>query len=427
MLLRESRGKGRGLWVRVRARVRVRERRDDRPDLSGRRIWLAGIAACLLMLSACTTIPEDPRLQSEYQALLVGDRIFGEPVEMDEVPDVDLLGVSEEMRAFIAEEVGTVRVPAVKFRRMFRGLTRGGYFEGNYIADSTRTAAETFHHRSGNCLSYTSMFIALAREAGLDARFQLVQVPPNWDADSGYLIRYTHVNLVLRGFMYDARTGKEFSVDFNDVLPDPDYPTEIISDETATSLFYANRSIFHLRSGEMRPAFAYLKKAINIAPDNADLWINLGAFYAKQDAFDQALASYEVALMLEPGNRGAISGLGRTHDVLGNRAEADRYNDQVRRYRQRNPYYHFAIAQTEFDRAHYDKALDAINTAIELKFRNGRFHFLKGLAEYKLGDLKSAQDSFQRASRFGNYRDLKQRYVSGFAQAEPPAAPASID
>ena len=133
------------------------------------------------------------------------------------------------------------------------------------------------------------------------------------------------------------------------------------------------------------------------------------------------MASYQVALELDPDNRGAISGLGRTHEQLGNLAEAEQYQDKVRRYRQRNPYYHFAIAQTEFDRARYAEALTAINTAIDLKYRNGRFHFLKGLTEYKLGDRESAQESFRRADRYGNYRDLKQRYVSGFAQAEPPA------
>ena len=397
-------------------------RPDTRSTHACATVRAALLASCLL-LTACVTPLPDPRSEPETQALLRGDLVFDAPVSADEVPSVELLAVSDEMRAFIADEVGDVRVPTVKFRRMFRGLNREGYFQANYIADSTRTAADTFHHKSGNCLSYTSMFVALAREAGLDARFQIVRVPPNWDADSGYLIRYTHVNLVLKGFTYDSRTGSEFSVDFNDVLPDPDYPRYEISDERATALFYANQSVFHMRGEEMREAFAYLKKAIDLAPDNADLWINMGALYAKQQAYDQALAAYEVALRLDPGNRGAISGLGRTHEMLGNVTEAQAYNDQVRRYRERNPYYHFAIARTEFDRARYSAALAAINTAIDLKYRTGRFHFLKGLTEYKLGDLESAQESFQRANRFGNYRDLKQRYVSGVAQADLPTAP----
>jgi len=387
---------------------------------------VAGMAAVVALLSlslpGCTVAPVDRTADAERAALLSGEAVFGEPVSLEEVPDIDLIGVSDEMRAFISAKVGNSRISSVKFRRMFRGLTDAGYFNANYLADSTRTAAETFHHKTANCLSYTSMFIALAREAGLDARFQIVSVPPNWDADSGYLIRYTHVNLVLKGFRYDMVNGEEFSVDFNDVLPEPDYPRHVISDKRATALFYANQSVQFLRSGSMREAFAYLKKAIDLAPDDANLWINLGAFYAKQDALDRALGAYRVALALDSNNRGAISGLGRTHLLLGHQEEADFYNEQVKRYRQRNPYFHFAIAQAEFENARYEAALDAINTAIDLKYRNGRFHFLKGLTEYKLGDMDSAQESFHRAERFGNFRDLKQRYVSGVASVDAASA-----
>lgn len=380
-------------------------------------------SAALLLFSAlfagCVALPPDPTTDPIRASLLSGELAFGEPVSTTEIPDVDIVGVTEEMRQFIADEVGSARVPTTKFRRMFRGLTQQGYFNGTYIADSTRTAAQTFKQKSGNCLSYTSLFIALAREAGMDASFQVVSVPSSWDADSGYLIRYTHVNVVLRGFAYDTKYGSDFSVDFNDVLPDPDYPRRPISDVEATSLFYANVSVQNMRAGDMRPAFVYLKKAIELSPGNADHWINLGAFYAKQDSNDAAVASYNVALSLDRGHRGAISGLGRTHQQLGNLEEAELYNSQVRRYRERNPYFHFAIAQSEYEQGRYQAALAAINTAIDLKFRTGRFHFLKGLTEYKLGDLEKAQVSFDRATRYGNYRDLKQRYVNGLAKAHP--------
>ena len=32
----------------------------------------------------------------------------------------------------------------------------------------------------GNCLSFSSMFVAMAREADLTAYFQEVYIPPNW-------------------------------------------------------------------------------------------------------------------------------------------------------------------------------------------------------------------------------------------------------
>ncbi|MGD8417925.1 MAG: tetratricopeptide repeat protein [Pseudomonadales bacterium] len=379
-------------------------------------------AACigLAILSGCAAMhTSNPRALDKRAELLSGEIIFGEVVDVSAVPEVNILETSDAMHAFLEEEVGHTTIAATKFRRLLGGLADHGYFAASYAANATRTAAETFRWKSGNCLSYTSMFIAMARGVGLDARYQVVSVPPSWDADAGYLIRYTHVNVLMRRMGNGRALPREFAVDFNDVLPDPDYPRHMISDREATALFYANRSISLLRAGNMRDSFVYLKKAIAMDSDNADLWINLGAFYAKQEHYQDALAAYQVALHHDPHHRSALAGIGRAYEMLGNHEEAEKYAQEVRRYRERNPYYHYALAQAAFEDAEYEDALDAINTAIDLKYRNGRFHFLKGLTQYKLGDLEAAQESFQRAARFGNYRDLKQRYVSDFAATAP--------
>lgn len=376
---------------------------------------LAGtlIGVCGIWLSGCASLPDVSDSLNAKDDLLDGSVVFGETVSTAEVEDVHILETSDELLEYVHDSVDEARIPVVKFRRIFRAMIDDGFFQASYLAEITRTAAETFEHKSGNCLSYTNLFIAMAREAGLDARYQVVRVPPSWDADSGYLIRYTHVNVLMKGFAFDSTYGKDFSVDFNDVLPDPEYPRKEISDAEATSLFYTNRSIGLLRAGQNRQSFAYLKKAIETAPENSDLWINLGAFYSKQRAYEQAVQAYEVALHLKPSSRGAISGLGRTHLTLGNTEKAAIYQEQVRRYRTRNPYYHFAVAQAEFEKSQYDKALDAINAAINLSFQVGRFHYLKGLTQLKLGENDEAEASFRRAERYGNYRDLKRRYKVG--------------
>jgi len=374
----------------------------------------------VVVLSACATgITHRPAPPADRAGLLSGEAVFGEVVSTDAIESLDILAVSDSMSAFVDTVVAESRMPNIKFRRLLKGLADYGYFGHTYVADITRTASDTFERKSGNCLSYTNMFIALAREAGLDARYQIVDVPPSWDADAGYLIRYTHVNVLMKGIEIDPLYGRDTSVDFNDVLPEPDYPRRTISDRDATALFYANQSVNMLRNGELREAFVYLKKSIELDPDNPNLWINLGAFYAKQERFQQALDAYLVALHEDPGSRGAVSGLARAHYLMGNFEEAAQYEAQARRYRDSNPYYHYAVAQAEYEQDHYDQALEAINTAIGLKYRNGRFHFLKGLTEYKLGDYEHAQDSFRRAARYGNYRDLKQRYVSDLARAVP--------
>ncbi|MFV2089692.1 MAG: tetratricopeptide repeat protein, partial [Pseudomonadales bacterium] len=279
-----------------------------------RSVWLAGV---ILVLGGCVT-PWDSAVRVDYsEELLSGVALFGEEVGSDEAPDADILGLTDDMVSFVEDTLGKQRKAAARFRKLFSALVRGGYFNSGYQANTTNTAAETFLDKSGNCLSYTSMFIALAREAGLDARFQIVDVPPTWDADSGYLIRYTHINVLLKGVLFNRVYGDDISVDFNDVLPDPDYARYVISDDEASALYYANRSVGLFRSGSHREAFALLKKAIEIDPDNPDLWINLGAFYAKRWDYEHAIQAYQMTLQIEPQNRGAMSGLGRSYEYIG--------------------------------------------------------------------------------------------------------------
>ena len=43
-----------------------------------------------------------------------------------------------------------------------------------YDNEVTRTVAQVYHDRKANCLSFTLLFVALAREAGLEAQVQEV-------------------------------------------------------------------------------------------------------------------------------------------------------------------------------------------------------------------------------------------------------------
>jgi hypothetical protein len=341
--------------------------------------------------------------------LVTGERLFGEALSPDELPSVAINAPSEAMRSYIAATIEPNQFPSRRFLDLFSTLTRDGYFEAVYSADSTLTAAETFEAHGGNCLSYTNMFVALAREAGLDARYQVVDTPASWDADSGFLIRYTHINVLLKNVRLDNGPGTRDGVivDFNDVHPDPDYRRKVVTDEYAESLFYANRSVKLLREGQTRAGFAHLRRALEVAPGNVDLWINLGAFYATLGDYASSLEAYQVALQLDPRHKPAFSGLARNYRNLGNHPQADLYDQKVRNYRERNPYYHYALAQAAYEISDYELSLDYINTAIGLKRRIPRFHLFKGLVEQQLGEPEAAEASFLKAQRYGLDRDVK--------------------
>ena len=298
------------------------------------------LGVCVLMGCAGSVPPPMDGLDYDPR-LITGETVFTDPVISSELPTVDILAIDADMRAFVADAVGNVRNASVRFKRLMRALVEAGYFNGSYYQPGlTLTSTELFAAKTGNCLSYTTMFIALAREAGLDAGFQIVEVPSNWDADSGFLIRYTHINVLLSGVRGDVTESGEVSVDFNAVHPDPQYPRRPVSDEDATALFYSNRSIDSMVSGDTRNGFALLVRALELTPDNADLWQNLGAFYALQKQPGMAVRAYEVALSLDHHHEGALAGLARAYGALGDRERAEAYAQRVHEDRSRSAYYH---------------------------------------------------------------------------------------
>ncbi|MEQ8485471.1 MAG: tetratricopeptide repeat protein [Pseudomonadales bacterium] len=367
--------------------------------------WVKATAVlCLaLLLSACASHwrPDETADVHYPPWLLTGERLFDEPIGDGEVPLTDISAPTEEMRAYVSAMLDGVRSNPARFRALFAGLARDGYFRAVYSANQTLTAAETFELRGGNCLSYTNMFIALAREAGLDASYQVVDVPPSWDADSGFLIRYTHVNVLVRGVRLEPGALPSVTVDFNVVHPEDEYRRWPVSDDYAQALFHANHSVSLLREGRTREGFAHLRRGLEVSPGNLDLWINLGAFYATQGDYEASIAAYEVALQLDPDSRAAFSGLARSHGNAGNETLARMYADKERNYRERNPYFHYALAQAAFERADFEASLAHIEDAISLKSRTPKFFLMRALVQERLGQVDAAESSIRRARRLG--------------------------
>jgi tetratricopeptide (TPR) repeat protein len=362
----------------------------------------AGLCVLTALLAGCAGQVAGPAHPAWSPDLLSGERLFGEPVDPALAPDAEIAVADEQMRASVARWLGDAEVPLTRFRLLMQGLTIDGYFAADrYDPNRTLTAAEAFRAQAGNCLSYTNMFVALAREAGLDAVYQVVDVPPSWGVDSGFLLRYTHVNVLLRGVRIRPTQDALVTVDFNDVQPDPEHGRRLVSDEYARALFYGNLAMDLLVEGELKESFALLRRAIEIEPRNADFWVNLGALYRTRADFTSAIEAFGVALKLDPRNRTAIAGLARSHADAGHAELAAEYEARARDYLEENPWYHLAIAQEAYVRGEDARALAAVERAVRLKPRSGRMHFMKALVLERQGDLEAAMESYRLARRYG--------------------------
>ena len=366
-------------------------------------------------LGACATAPMVDYVEVERDDLLSGRALFGEKVLASEMPDVDVLQINDDMRAFIADGVSDANTNVSRLGRLLSSLIDDGYYEAGYEPSLSQTAEETFATKRGNCLSYTNLFIAMAREAGLIVHFQIAQVPPTYDAVRGVLIRNNHVNILVEGGQFYYGGTRDVTIDFN--LEDPSgYPTKRVSDGYGVGLYYNNVSVERWKQGELRAAFAYLLKAFHAGgAQNADLWVNLGVYYLQGDHYRQAVEAFRVALALDSRNQSAIGGLGRAYEGMGDVDQAAEYDAQLSRHRRRNPYYHFARAQLAFGDQRYDESLDILKRAIRLRDDDHRFYYLQGMTFRELGDLAAARSSWTRALEESTLHWQKQRYVEMLA------------
>lgn len=380
------------------------------------------IRLCLItlaFLTGCGTLPPEPFALPLYDSdLAAGVPLFNEPVNPEDanVPTPEeVFALTPEITAYLDSFLNDNTPPLAQARRLVKLLIREDFFPEGYYTEDTLTAAELFEQRSGNCLSYTNLFVAMARHAGIDARFQIARIPATWSSDNGYLVRSRHINVLVRDTLLPR--SEWLTVDFNKVESSSLYPHRAVDDTFALSSFYSNLAIDKLYKDDFRATVAFLNAAIKTDPYNSDAWVNLAAVYSRNRRDDAAIAAFETALELEPGSESALAGLARIYTERGDTTRAQAYSEEITSRRERNPYFHFALAQAAYQNGDYAGSESHANAAIELRSRSGLFYYARALSQYQQGKLEGASASLQLAQeRSKSLPSSKQRYALTLAE-----------
>ena len=363
-----------------------------------------------ISLAACTrglvTTP------GETEDLLSGEVLFGQVIDVSDIRADGILALNDEMRNFVAAKVGDDPQARSRLRKLVRGMIDDGLLTLDYDANLTYTATETFNSRQGNCLSFSLLFAALAREAGLDATFQMVDIPPSFRADGELILLNNHINLRIKGVRRDINFAGDYVVDFNTAEYNGNYDTRKVDDNYAIALYYSNVAVESMQAADWQTAFRYLKKGIETDPGIAGLWVNLGVLYSRNEQLDKAVRAYEQALSVQPSNRSALVNMASALHDLGREEEAEYFSKQVTYYRNRNPYYHYSLAQTAYREQRTDDAIGHLAEAVKLKDDEHQFYFLRGLIYEQLEDYDFAARSYRKAKDTAEKADL----VSGYTR-----------
>jgi Flp pilus assembly protein TadD len=145
---------------------------------------------------------------------------------------------------------------------------------------------------------------------------------------------------------------------------------------------------------------SYLREAARVQPEIAGVWVNLGVLYARHRRYEHAEASYLRALEESEGEQSALANLVLVYEALGQPELAKVYRERVQSYRERNPYYHFAVAARAYERQEFADALIAVRKALRLKPDEHEFYTLRGQTLTALGRARNAEQSFERAREY---------------------------
>jgi Flp pilus assembly protein TadD len=366
----------------------------------------ASLGLVLLLLAGCAA--QTPAVRSTITpAMLVEGQPLTGGVEPQPLSDVDILGLDADMRRFVAERMAPPSRPSRwRLRELLRVLLHDAGFVIEYD-ERTYTAAETFRLHRANCLAFTNLFVALAREAGLSVHFQEVEVPPDWSLSGGLLIQNRHMNTRV-----DVGGRGEQVVDFNMADFRASYARRVISDERARAHYYSNVGVERMEAGEPLLALLNFRKAIAADPQFVPAWINLGALYQRARQPDWAEAAWRHALDVAPRELVALSNLERLYRAEGRFPEADALRGRIEQHRRQNPYYRYQLAEAAFAAANYDDTIAHLRFAISHKKNEDRFYALLGLAYLRRGDNTSAQRWMARAEAVAGDETLKDAYHS---------------
>ena len=370
--------------------------------------WLVAVA-WLLCIAGCTSQPREPLIDREIgpDQVLTGRPIIGDDAASLATIDTHyILAIDDDIRQFIDKFVDRQDSHYLKLQQLLDAIITDGSFGLEY-EQSTRTATDTFAARSGNCLSFTNMFIAMAREVGLDASYQEVDIPPDWSMRGDTYLLNRHVNVRV-----DLDRRGQRIVDFNIGDFKSTYRRREISDERAYAHFFSNKGVEQMQAGNNIAAFRFFRAALESDRGFSPGWSNLAALYNRAGEHAFAEVAYLEALRLQPDDLLAMSNLARLYESQGNEELAGYYRNRVKYHRDQNPYYRYSLARQAFQARRFDEAIKHLEYAVRKKEWEDSFYFLLGLSYLQKGDEKLARKWLDKAEEVAKTDALKRNYQS---------------
>ncbi|MFT7724060.1 MAG: transglutaminase domain-containing protein [Roseateles sp.] len=331
----------------------------------------------------------------------------------------DALALSPAMRQFADTEM------AAEIRRKGQrdGLIDALYTKGrlqlDYDSEITRTAAEAFDARRGNCLSLVLMTAAFARHLNLPVRFNSVYLEESWTRANGLYFVAGHVNVSLArplgtgSFVWGD--PELLTIDF---LPPEQIArnrSRVVDESTVLAMFLNNRAAEALAQGRVDDAYWWAREAILTDARWLAAYNTLAVLYRRKGLHAQAESALRLVLAREPLNAQALSNLVLVLADTGRRAEAQAVAAQLAQVQPVRPYKFFDDGVAAMRAGEYAAARQLFRKELARAAYVPEFHFWLALANWGLGDVAGARGEIARALENSATRRERELYGAKLA------------
>lgn len=356
--------------------------------------WI--VVAALAALGGCASRPPTPPA-----ADLLHDSLYGNPPAPPDGGRV--FALSPPMQRYADTELRAGRNQADPRRALVDALYQRRGLQLAYDGAATRSAAEAFDARAGNCLSLVIMTAAFARHLGLPVSFRQVLVDESYTRNDGLMLANGHVNLVLerlppRLVMAHGSVSEDLIVDF---LPGADLRGQrslVLAERTIVAMYFNNLAAEALAAGRPAQAYAHARAALLEDAGFAAAANTLGVIYLRDGHLAQAEAALRHALAIDDENTAALSNLQGVLRRAGRAAEADAVGARLLALQPVPPFHHFDLGRQAMERGDFEAARAHFARELRRQPFQPEVHFWAAQAHWRLGNDRRAADHLKQAA-----------------------------
>jgi len=350
--------------------------------------WLA-IALMVLGMAGCASTP----LPVNAPTSLFNDQLFRTPSERISAEDV--FALDADMKRYANVEIAGRLYAKGRRQALIDALYDKGQLKLEYDSVRTRSAAEAFAARSGNCLSLVIMTAALAKEIGLPVRYQTVYIDETWSRSGDIYLSVGHINLTLGMSRMDGHFSRsESDLMTIDFLPASDvrgYYTHVIGEETVVAMFMNNRAVEAMSRGKLDDAYGWAREAIRQDPRFLSAYNTLGAVYWRHGDAGEAAHVFSYVLAHEPGNTSAMANVVPVLKHQGRHAEADEVARKLAQAEPNPPFSYYNRGMIAMQNGDYKAAKALFAKEVDRAAYYHEFHYWLAVASLRLGEVEDAR------------------------------------